>query len=159
VKTDSEVSEFWGEIEKEHNAKVVFRTFAILLGKSSEVFQDLRGLLYIVGDKIVFEDFEKTDRFLEFLVRKKKEKKYEKFKISFSIDEIINIKEVSNQTARRCIDGSLRHSETKTVRSRHRFFSRSICQIQLIADYSLFFDLLDLSGFIASCKSLGYTTG
>ena len=158
MKTEEEVAGFWSEIEKEHHAKVSFKTFAILLGQSSDVYRDLRGLFYIVDNKVIFEDFEKTDHMLQFLVRRK-DKKYEKFKMSFLVDEIVDIKEVSLQTARRCINGSLKHSETKTVSSYQRFFSRSICQIRLTSDYSLFFDLLNLDAFVAFCKEHGRSTG
>jgi len=158
MKTEDQTSEFWSHIEKEYDAKVSFKTFAILLGQSSDVFRDLRGLLYIVDDKVVFEDFEKTNHFLQFFGRRK-EKKYEKLRITFSVDEIVDIKEVTNQTARRCINGSLTHSETKAVSPYHRFFSRSICQMRLASDYSLFFDLLNLEGFIALCGKGRYSRG
>jgi hypothetical protein len=149
MKTEDEVSQFWSEIEKEHQGKVRFRTYAILLGKSSDTPLHISGLLYIIDNQVVFENFEKKQGGFFFLARKEK---FEKFKMSFAAEDVLNAKEVTNRTAHRCIHGFMNHSETVPIRPYQGFLSKSICQVQFRSDYSLFFDLLDSKSFISYFK-------
>lgn len=145
MKRDREISEFWRGVEREHQGKVCFKTYAILLGRSSDTAINLSGLFYVIDHTVVFENFEKRQSGFLFFGSKEK---FEKVKMSFSVEDVIEIKEVTPRTAHRCIRGSVSHSETIPIKSYERFLSRGICQIRLRGDYSLFFDLLDTRNFI-----------
>ncbi len=154
MKTKNEISEFWNNIQRENHGKVRFKTFAILLGKSEDVFLNITGILFIIDHRMIFENFEKgRNRFL-FVTRKEK---FQKYKIGFSVEEIMDIKEVSSRTAYRCISGSMKHSETKVIGRYYRFLTKNICQIRLRFDYSLFFDLLDSRKLISFLKEYEYS--
>jgi len=150
MRTEDEVSEFWSNIEKEYNAKIRFKTYAILLGKSSDALVNISGLLYILNQKGVFENFEKSPGLFQLFARRQK---FEKFKIEFSVEDVLDVKEVSNRTAHRCIFGSIKESETGPIKPYQTFLSKSICQVRMRSDYSLFFDLLDARSFISYLNS------
>jgi hypothetical protein len=148
----NEVSEFWDNIEAEYNARVCFKTYAILLGKSSDIPLNIAGLFYVVDHQVIFENLERGPSMFQFLTRKEK---FQKYKIHFAVEDVLDVKEISKATSHRCIDGSMNHSETKAVGSYYRFFFKSICQIRLRPDYSLFFDVLDLKSLISFLKKHG----
>jgi hypothetical protein len=149
------VSEFWETIEKEHRAKVGFKTYAVLIGKSSDMILNMAGILYIIDDKVVFENFEKSNPMLQIFTKKKET--FRKYKIHFSLEDVLEIKEVSGITARRCIDGSIPHSETKIINPYLRFLLKSIWQIRLRSGYSLFFDLLDSKNFVSFFRDYSHS--
>jgi hypothetical protein len=72
--------------------------------------------------------------------------------MSFAAEDVLNVKEVTNRTAHQCIHGSMNHSETVPIKPYQGFLSKSICQVQIRSDYSLFFDLLDSKSFISYFK-------
>lgn len=145
MKGRNEILEFWNNIEKENNAKIDFRSYAILLGKSSDTFLNIAGLFYIINYKIIFENIEKSSNLFRFFTKKEE---FHKYKICVFLKEVLDVGEITNKTARRCIYGSMNHLETKPISTYHRFFSRGVCQIRLRSDSSLFFDLLDSKNFI-----------
>lgn len=149
MKNQNDVSEFWNSIETEYNAKVCFKTYAILLGRSSDLPCNIAGLFYVLDHQVVFENFEKSPNIFQLFTKREK---FQKYKIGFSLREVLEIKEVSTRTASRCINGSMSHSETKAVGPYHRFFFKAICQIRLRPDYSLFFDVLDSKNLISFFK-------
>jgi hypothetical protein len=152
MKTKNEASEFWDSVEKENRATVDFKTYGVFLGKSQDKRLHIPGILYIIGDKFIFENFEKPGSPLRLFTTKEK---FEKTKISVALDEVVEVKEVTNGTARACIGGYVNHSQTNPIRGYQRFFSRGVCQVRTGSDGSLFFDLMDSKGFISACQDLG----
>ncbi len=151
-----EADKFIERLETENNGKIVYKTFAVLLGKSRETVRNIGGLLYIINRDIYFEDFEKQTSFLQVFGKKTI---YKKYKINFRINEISCIKEVTEKCARSSISGFKSHTSTKETSGFIKYISKKICQIQFGENYSLFFEILDLKGFIKFIKNQPDFTG
>ena len=54
----NEAKKFWEEKEAEKGGKVSFYTFATFLGRSSDRHVTNGGLIYRIGERVYFEDFE-----------------------------------------------------------------------------------------------------
>ena len=67
---DDHVKIFWDERRKLYGGGIQFRSFARLLGGGGDKGEDLSGLLYLVGEQLIFEDFEKEGGFLGLFMKK-----------------------------------------------------------------------------------------
>lgn len=56
---DNQAEEFWKEKSETYGGEIRYRSFARLLGRSDDEARDLSGLLYLIGERLIFEDFEK----------------------------------------------------------------------------------------------------
>ena len=93
---ESEARKFWEEKESEKGGKVTFYTFATFLGRSSDRQVTNGGLVYIIDDKIYFEDFEKENWLVKLISRKQK---YEKTEFSVKRSEISLTRIVTRNSA------------------------------------------------------------
>ena len=67
---ENEAKKFWEEKEAEKGGKVSFYTFATFLGRSSDRHVTNGGLIYRIGERIYFEDFEKENWLVRLIARK-----------------------------------------------------------------------------------------
>ena len=150
-KINEEAKKFWEEKEKEYGAPVKYYTFATFLGKSNDKSVRLGGLIYIIDNKLHFEDFEKDNWFSKIMSR---DKKYEKTEFSIDLDLIENIQLVTKSSSISCIIGNIKDTETKLVKGIGRFFLQPVIQFKLKDNNSYFFEtmnqkeLLDISKYI-----------
>ena len=148
--TGSEEAEnFWAEKEQEKGGKVRFFTFATYIGNTGGRPTSLGGLLYIVNERLYFEDFEKDNWFAKIISRKKN---YEKTEFDLDIQEIAEIKTISKSSALNCIAGIVDDEDTKPVSMITKALFQSIVQIRIRNSISYFFDVMRDKEFIASLK-------
>ncbi len=142
---ENEAKKFWEEKEAEKGGKVTFYTFATFLGRSSDRQVTNGGLIYIIDDRIYFEDFEKENWLLKLVSRKQK---YEKTEFSIKSGDISLTRIVSRNSALNCIAGYCESSETKELSTFSKLFAKPVVQIMMKNGSSLFFDIMRASDFI-----------
>ena len=101
---DKQTEAFWNERSKTYGGEIRFRSFVRLLGSSGDGLRNLLGLLYLIGDRLIFEDFEKENGLLGLFMKKSKEK-FEKTLIEIPIEKVRSIKKVSQRGAQRKLAG------------------------------------------------------
>jgi hypothetical protein len=143
---EEDPDEFWQRTAAKRGGEVGFLTFATLLGRSDDRPLDLPGLLYVVGDQVWFEDFER-DNWLAKIVGGRK--KFEKTELSFGRGEIRSSQLVSRSSAVRCIAGALAVDKLHAVSAWARVFSTPIVQVSLANGTTLFFDMIRRTEFIS----------
>lgn len=146
-----EAKKFWAEKEKEKGGKLSFFTFATYLGMSSKRSPSLGGLLYIIDNKIYFEDFEKDNWLIKIIGRKQK---YEKTEFSINIKDISETKVISRNSAFNCMAGYIKGEETRALSPFLMVLMKPILQISLKNKNSLFFEIMKLQDFL---KTVGKT--
>lgn len=164
VKKDSakkNVDKFWKEKESQLKEEIRFRTYAsfkgeVIKGKAPVADKylgkppsDKGGLIYGAGNMIYFEDFEKKNP-MGILVGGDNAV-WTKTERSFSLEDIVGIKNVSEEGARRAIQGkidpeSLSTSDKKSKNLLHNF-TRYFC-IELKEEKFLFFEILEKKDFL-----------
>jgi hypothetical protein len=143
---EEDPEDFWRSTAARRGGEIGFLTFATLLGRSGDRPLDLPGLLYVVGDMVWFEDFER-DNWLAKIVGGRK--KFEKTELSFGREEIRSSQLVSRSAAIRCIGGVLSVDKLRTVSAWARIFSTPIVQVSLSNGTTLFFDMIRRNEFIS----------
>ncbi len=94
---DNETQDLLQQLETENNGKITYKTYALFLGNGERGVKNLGGLLYIVNNRLIFEDFERQGGMLQLLVKRKQ--KYEKTKFSLTLDDVTRIDPVFRSTA------------------------------------------------------------
>src|SRR5208283_2065053 len=138
--------EFWRQTAAKRGGEIVFLTFATLLGRASDQPLDLPGLLYLVGETLWFEDFER-DNWLSKIMGGRK--KFEKTEISFVRAEVRAVQLVSRGSAARCIAGAVPAERLSPVSAVGRILSTPVVQVSLSNGTSLFFDMISRGEFTA----------
>jgi len=142
---ESEARKFWEEKEAEKGGKVTFYTFATFLGRSSDRQVTNGGLVYIIDDKIFFEDFEKDSWLVKLIARKKQ---YEKTEFIIKKGDISLSRIVTRNSALNCIAGFCESQETKELSVFMKLFAKPVVQIMMKTGSSLFFDMMRGQDFI-----------
>jgi hypothetical protein len=143
--------EFWRQTGAKRGGEIEFRTFATLLGRSADQALDLPGLLYLVGNTLWFEDFERDNWLSKILGGRRK---FEKTEISFIRAEVSSTQLVSRSAAARCIAGAIPAHKLRPVSAIGRVLSTPIVQVSFTNGTSLFFDMIHRSDFIALFSSV-----
>ena len=134
----NESREFWAEKEREVGKEILFRSFARFIGETSQGETGLSGLLYATEDRAYFEDFEKSSMF-DMLLKKKR--KYEKFEMSFLLDDVVNMRKVSESSATACVNGTL--DEAKPQNKFMGFLTSPAWEMKFRTGESYFFELFE----------------
>jgi len=143
---EEDPEEFWQRTAARRGGDVGFLTFATLLGRASDRPMELPGLLYVVGDTVWFEDFERDNWLARIMGGKRK---FEKTELSFGRGEIRASKLVSRSAAMRCIGGGLAVEQLHAVSAMGRIFSTPIVQVTLENGTTLFFDMIRRAEFVS----------
>ena len=138
--------EFWRQTAAKRGGEIEFLTFATLLGRSADQQLDLPGLLYLVGETVWFEDFERDNWLAKIMGGKKK---FEKTEISFARPEVRATQLVARSGAIRCIAGAIPAEKLSPVSAVGRVLATPIVQVSLSGGMSLFFDMIRRDEFIA----------
>ncbi len=101
----SESEDFLRGIENTYGGPIEWKTYAFYVGRSGGGARpvSLGGLLYVIKDTIVFEDFEREGGLLRLFGKKTE---YRKFKIEKKIDTLEEIRNISALQAGRAIRGT-----------------------------------------------------
>lgn len=143
---EEDPEEFWQHTAEKRGGQVGFLTFATLMGRAGDRPLDLPGLLYVVGDMVWFEDFER-DNWLSKIMGGRR--KFEKTELSFGRSEIRSSRLVSRSSALRCIAGGLGVDQARPVSTFSRIFSTPIVQVSLHNGTTLFFDMIRRVEFVS----------
>ena len=133
------------KMELENGGKLEYRTYAQFLGKSGEGTKNLGGLLYFVGNRLIFEDFERQNSTLLLLFRKRG--KYEKLKFQIDLSEIERLNLVNLSTAVKAVKFKKDPRQINEVSTVKRLLFRNVTQILLKNGSAFYFEIFDLKGF------------
>jgi hypothetical protein len=142
---DEESSKLLAKMELENGGKLEYRTYAQYLGKSGEGTKNMGGLLFFVGDRLIFEDFERQSSTMLLLFRKKKE--YLKLKIQISAEEIDRINLVNLSQAIKVVKYNKNPQDLTEISTLPRVLFRNVTQILLKDGSAYYFEIFDLKGF------------
>ncbi len=135
------------EMEEENGGKILFRTYCHLLGFSDGTSLDLGGLMYVVNEKLIFEDFEKQPGLLDLFGRKKK-KAYEKFKIYRLVDDIKSVRFVRTSYAKRIVDGKADADKLPDVSRIEKLVAQTVLELSFKETPYWYIELLNNKEFI-----------
>ena len=138
--------EFWRQTAAKRGGEIGFLTFATLLGRAADQQLDLPGLLYLVGETMWFEDFERDNWLAKIMGGRRK---FEKTEISFVRAEVRATRLVSRTSAVRCIAGAVPAEKLSPVSAVGRILATPIVQVALSSGTSIFFDMIRRAEFIA----------
>ncbi len=142
---EEDPDEFWQRTAAKRGGEIGFLTFATLLGRAGDRPLELPGLLYVVGEVVWFEDFER-DNWLARIIGGRR--KFEKTEFSFGRSEIRQSRLVSRSAAMRCIAGGLAVEHLHDVSTWARVFSTPIVQVSLDNGTTMFFDMIRRVEFV-----------
>ena len=144
-KQSAEVQKFWKEREDRHGGPIEFQCYAALIGEAgSGKINGRGGLCYQIGERIYFEDFEKHNALMALFNRKDDD--YEKTELSFLIDDVIELRKISDKKGMACImDGSLEET-IPALGGFKSLFARGYSLIRLKNRPALIMEIMDLEG-------------
>jgi hypothetical protein len=139
-KPDAETpEEFWRRTAEKRGAEIKYFSFAIYLGRSKQTVRDQPGLLYLAGDTLWFEDFEKDAGILSVFSSKTP---YVKTEFGISKADIGSAKIIGKKTAVACIRGWTEPASAPVITRLGRIFSRSVVQIGVTKGASHYFEAM-----------------
>ena len=142
---DEESNKLLAKMELENGGKLKYRTYAQFLGKSGEGTKNLGGLLFFVGNRLIFEDFERQSSTMLLLFRKKKE--YVKLKFQITSDAIERINLVNLSQANKVVKYNTNPQNLTEISTLRRMLFRNVTQILLKDGSAYYFEIFDLKGF------------
>ncbi len=142
---DNETNELLQKLETENNGKVAYKTYSLFLGQTGKGEKNLGGLLYIVNDRVIFEDFERQGGMLQLLIKKKET--YEKTKFSFERSSISRINSVTRSSALKAVRYGTNPAGIKPASGITKFLSRTLTQIFMNDGSAYYFELFDEKNF------------
>lgn len=143
---DDDPAEFWRQTAEKRGGEIRFFTFATLVGRSGGNFLNSPGLLYLVGDFIWFEDFERENWLSRIFASRTK---WEKTELSFSKSEVQFTRVVSRGGAARCIAGALTPEKVAPASAFTTIFSTPVIQVTLKDGSAIFFEIMQRKEFLA----------
>ena len=148
--TPNQVDQFWKEKEAQYGAPPVFKGFARYLGNTKSQAEDKPGLLYLIGNNLVFEDFEKQPGFFDSLARRNKTifKKTEFVIDPQQIKEIlvISLENVKSKFARE-------NTESKPLAGLAKVFAIPVNEIVMEEGFSYFFEVIGKNDLSKALKT------
>ncbi len=143
---DQETEALLKKMEEDNGGPIEYKTYCRLLGFSDGTSLDLGGLLFVVNDKLVFEDFEKQPGILDMFGKSKKS--YEKYKTYRLFDEILGIKKIKTSSAKKVIAGRADGKDIPTISRFDRLFSQTILELTFKEEPNWYIELLEDKEFI-----------
>jgi len=138
---------FKSDREEKFGGKIEFMTYATFIGKAStDKVRNRGGIAFVINNILHFEDFEKSGGLMVMFNRKEN---YEKLEFSVELDQITILKNVKEKNAAYCVLGLNDENEILPAPGGIMgLFSKSVLQIIIEGQPSLFFDFLDKEGFM-----------
>lgn len=141
----NEAAEFWKEKEASYGGELRYRSFARYLGSTVSGSHELSGLIFLVNDLLVFEDFEREAGMFGFLVKKKKNS-YQKTVLEIPALEIQEIRQVAQGTASARMAGA--PGPSKPLSGFMKFFSVVVYELNMNNGDCFYFEILDKGSLI-----------
>ncbi|HKK66475.1 MAG TPA: hypothetical protein VJ967_11540 [Clostridia bacterium] len=132
----SETTDFLKRLELENGGTLEWKTYAFLLQQQNSRIITKGGLLYIVGNNLVFEDFA-SERPINRLIGSS-HKTYKKTKLHAALDSVTALQPVARRDAVRVLQGKRSIEQVKSPHKLQRFIDRTVYAIHF-ADKSVWF--------------------
>lgn len=129
---------FWRRTAEKRGAEIRSYSLAVYLGRSNESIREMVGVVYLAGDTLWFEDFEKDTLLFGILSRKST---YVKTEIGIPAAAVSSARTVSRRTALLCIQGRMDPDKAPGMSTRTWLPARSAVQITLSDRHSLYFEI------------------
>lgn len=144
---DEESNKLLAQMELENGGKLEYRTYAQFIGRSGEKTKNLGGLLFFVGDRLIFEDFERQSSSLLLMFRKRGE--YIKLKFQITASEIERINLVNLSQAVKVIKYSSDPKLLTGISGLQKILFRNVTQVLLKDGSAYYFEIFNLKDFSA----------
>ncbi|HUI68897.1 MAG TPA: hypothetical protein VL354_00165 [Spirochaetia bacterium] len=132
-------AEFWRKTGEKRGGEIGLFSFATFLGRSGDGPAGLPGLLYTVGDRVWFEDFERDNWLSKILGSRQK---YEKTELCFDRSEVVFSRVVSRAGAYRCVGGGIGPELLRPMSGFGRLFAAHALQVGLQDSSSVFMEIM-----------------
>ncbi|MBI9100181.1 MAG: hypothetical protein JEY91_16990 [Spirochaetaceae bacterium] len=142
-----DAEQFKTEREEKFGGKIRFLSYARFIGRAStKKVLNRGGLLYVIGDNLYFEDFERTAGVMTMFNHKEN---YTKTELSFDLGEISMVKKINEKSAISSVRGNTEENQILPVTKGFLgFFVTPVVQIMVHNQTSLFLDIMDNDGFV-----------
>jgi hypothetical protein len=142
----SEIEIFWKEREERFGGKVLFNTYATLMGECGSGKTNGRGgLLYVIADRVYFEDFERQSALMAMFNRK--DSNYEKTEISFLLSDISGFRKIAEKWGQACISDASLANSVPELKGFKKLFTRGFTLIQIKDRPSLIMEIMEDTAF------------
>jgi len=143
-----DAEQFKREREERFGGKIEYLSYTTLMGRAmTGKVTNCGGLLYLIKDTFHFEDFERTGGLMVLFNQKED---YEKTEFTIKLSDISIVKEIKEKNAVNCIQGFSDENQILPLKkSIFTVFSKSVLQIIINDQPSVFLDLLDKEGFVS----------
>ena len=142
---EQDLASFWRGVGERRGGEVGFYSFATYMGRAGDGPADLAGLLYRVGDRFWFEDFERENWLLRILPPRRP---FAKTELSFERTAVAACRVVSRTMAYRCLRGGIAPGATAALGRVRRFFATPAVQVGLADGSALFFEVMREQEFL-----------
>jgi hypothetical protein len=143
---EQDLASFWRGVGERRGGEVGFYSFATYMGRAGDGPAGLAGLLYRVGDRFWFEDFERENWLLRILPPRRP---FAKTELSFERTAVAACRVVSSTTAYRCLRGGIAPGATAALGRVGRLFTTPVVHVGLADGSALFFDVMREREFLA----------
>ncbi len=144
-KQSDEIQKFWKEREERHGGVIEFQSYAALIGEAGSGKVNGRGgLCYQIGDRIYFEDFEKHNALMALF--NKRDDNYEKTEISFLVEDVIEVRKVSEKWGMSCIEDGALEEGLPSLTGIKSLFIRGFTMIRLKNRPALIMEIMNVEG-------------
>jgi hypothetical protein len=141
-----DLASFWRGVGERRGGEVAWYSFATYLGRAAGGTKLLAGLLYRVGDRFWFEDFERESWLLRILPPRRP---FAKTEVFFDRAAVSSCRVVARTAAYRCLRGAIPAAATPALGRAARLLSTPVVQVTLADDGALFFEVMRESEFLA----------
>ena len=149
---EQDLASFWRGVGERRGGEVAFYSFATFVGRAGGGPAGLSGLLYRVGGRFWFEDFERENWLLRILPPRRP---FAKTEISFDLEAVTAVGVVSRATAYRCLRGGVAPGSTAALGRVARLFTTPVMQLTLADGSALFFEVMREREFLAATSTPG----
>jgi hypothetical protein len=143
---ERDLASFWRGVGERRGGEVAWYSFATHVGRAGGGAVLLPGLLYRVGDRFWFEDFERESWLLRILPPRRP---FAKTEVLFDRAAVSAVRVVARAAANRCVSGALAPAATPALGRAARLFSTPVVQVTLADGGALFFEVMRENEFLA----------
>jgi hypothetical protein len=140
-----DLASFWRGVGERRGGEVAWNSFATYLGRAGGGTALLAGLLYRVGDRVWFEDFERESWLLRILPPRRP---FAKTEVFFDRAAVASCRVTSRAAAYRCLRGAIEPAATPSLSRGARLLSTPIVQLTLEDGGALFFEIMRENEFL-----------
>jgi hypothetical protein len=144
---ERDLASFWRGVGERRGGEVGYYSFATFVGRTGSAMAGLAGLLYRVGDRFWFEDFERDSWLLRIVPPRRP---FAKTEFSFERAAVTAVRVVSRAAAHRCLRGGVAPGATAPLGRGGRLASTPVVQVNLDDGGALFFEVMREREFLAA---------